>query len=80
MNTEINGIILTDESTEVIRNFQDTGADWSVELLEDMIDIILCDGTLTSMKDPKVRLLHIQNLRFLEKQILTFKKPQNDGK
>ena len=80
MSTEINGIILTEESTETIRCFQDTGIDWYVELLEDMIDIILCDGIPTSLEDPKVRLLHIQNLRFLEKQIITFKKQQNDGK
>ena len=39
MSTEINGIILTEESTETIRCFQDTGIDWYVELLEDMIDI-----------------------------------------
>jgi hypothetical protein len=75
MNTEINGIILTDESIETIRHFQNTGAEWNVEVLENMIDILLCDGTLTSLEDPKVRLSHVQNLRFLEKLILTFKKP-----
>jgi hypothetical protein len=78
MNTEINGIILTDESIESIRHFQNTGAEWNVEVLEDMIDILLCDDAPTSLEDPKVRLSHIQNLRFLEKLILTFKKPPLD--
>ena len=80
METEVNGIVLTDESIETIRRFQEDGVEDHIEILEYMIDVLLCDGVPLFLNDPKVRLSHIQDLRYIEKLILTFKRPQNDGK
>ena len=80
MNTEINGIVLTDESIETIRRFQENGVEGYIEIFESMIDVLLYDDPPAPLDDPQVRLSHIQDLRYIEKLILTFKKPQNDGK
>lgn len=78
MNTKINGIILTEESTETILCLQDDGIKGHIEVLENMIDVLLCEDVPTSLDDPKIRLSYIQDLRYLEKLILTFKKPPLD--
>lgn len=81
MNMDINGVILTNESIDTIRGLQaDDGIVGHIEALENMIDILLCDDIPSSLEEPKTRLSHIQDLRYLEKLILTFKKTKNDGK
>ena len=44
MKAEVNGIVLTDESIETIRRFQEDGVEDHIEILEYMIDVLLCDG------------------------------------
>lgn len=76
--TEINGVQLNSDSIETIRRFQEDGVESHVEIIETMIDYMIEEGNIPAeLNDPRVRLNHIQNLRYLEKLIVTFKKPNS---
>lgn len=77
--TKIDGAVLTPESILTINRFQDHGIEGHVEVLEQMIDYMLAEGDVPSdLKDPRVRLSLIQELRYLEKLLITFKIPNNN--
>ena len=70
----VNGITLTAESIEIIRRLQkEGGIESHVRLIESLIDDVLSE---CKDDDPKTRLRKIQDLRYLEQNLLTFKRPE----
>lgn len=77
--TTIDGAVLSPEAINTICLFQNGGLPVFVDSLEKMIDFLLEDDIPAELDDPKMRIMRIQNLRYLEKLILTFKKPNENG-
>lgn len=65
--TQINGITLTEEATDIIRKIQEGEKGWITNSLEEAIDFVLEDGF--QERSEKQRLNLIIALRIIEKYI-----------
>lgn len=65
--TQINGITLTEDATEIIRKIQEDEKGWITNSLEEAIDFVLEDGF--QERSEKQRLNLIIALRIIEKYI-----------
>lgn len=66
-STQINGITLTEEATDIIRKIQEGEKGWIINSLEEAIDFVLEDGF--QERSEKQRLNLIIALRIIEKYI-----------